>query len=1342
MRVFISYQREQDGFGAVAQLRARLQNELKLRDRSATVFTDINDLKPGDNFPDELREQLEEADVFVACLSSGWLQSEWCRRELMIFTGNLAHATKKLRVVPLLWVRTPELEDGKSDEPIEKFLAVLNYDDWREHRFEDPASPVYAKHAARLADTLIDRSRMVAKESPPVPAAPIEVVAAVVPAPEIETVAQPPVATHSPAPEVAASALDEATASSPEVAPAPPQAAAGMMPERMHEPLRRALFQDAPIIIDNFWRWCEFQVNRLGEVHWEGEQRYILRPAWLSIPFLMFVLLSILTVFGPTWDAFCSMQGVGAVDASFISNVFLISAPLLFMLVWNALAGPVARRADSLAAIDPRGFPDASGASAASGEQLLSTAGLLRVLFRRILNALAGNLHRLVSTLPRLPRRDAYALLMLLTVLATGAMLMVSPLLSIGIGLRLQDADPLTCMSSGNAGLVVAQFIVLACLVLAGLLLWRGLGSRRPFLTCVASALLLFAATSVLWFAFMPTRPSEALGGFYPHVFLIIVGAFLGVAIVARLLAHIFFSGAGRATEYFRNAAASADLIRNELLVPQVSNLGLMSALIGGVTGNLMHFLLLPSFAAILAPTDTLWVTVPLFVIISQLLLTYCSITPRRAQLLIAVERWFLLGTPRVISTAIIVLAVARLLGVQYVSMLLDVVPVRVSVTFLVMTYVVVWFFEYWINRWAGERLLGLLADSTSAREGFVPCAFDAGAMLPWANAPDRVIALHGPGRFIAHGWFERRYPMAGERKREQAFTTYGLVELFDVLGSREPIGELHAQDVSRRVSLYFAMVNMLLMVVLTIILVWHLDWSRPLSIDPIVHASATSPGLSGSTALRQAARQPGDRLASRLLAQASEGRPSLVIAASGGGMRASIYTAVALEGLGRIDRARDIVMLSGGSGGGISAAVFASRLESLRASNPADEPPDGAWSRFIRAASQPYIQDVFEGAGELRIAGGASLAVLMQESLERRAFAADMTNVDTFGELGPAALILNTAIGGHPYSDSELLQGRVAAPGRSCDSQARPYANLSGGRLVFTNLDNLSGFPNPSVDGPDMWFPYRVVTDGDVKLAAASALTANFAPIFSNARVRLITRDSADCPAQSYFVTDGGATEDLALASALYALRGTLSQLDAERLSDVHVLVFEATAINYDYVNDRGLQAETGGTKVRATAGLTQALIKEVGSLMEMRGAALRVHYLPLPVAFRSRGDFGTRWMYARNISVANPLLPQMPTLSAELLSASSFVDHVGLNPSEVLVSWRALFDTMEPICSRAEYYHASPSARPPGWTPNVQIVARWLCGHDDQRASRALLPDYQVEAWSAVVRELGRSN
>src|SRR3954470_13259424 len=87
-------------------------------------------------------------------------------------------------------------------------------------------------------------------------------------------------------------------------------------PERVKAPgpLRRALFQDVPYILDSLWRWTEFRANRIGTVDFEGEHHFRLRPAWLCGGFALFALMASFAIFGPTWDALCSLRGVRFAD--------------------------------------------------------------------------------------------------------------------------------------------------------------------------------------------------------------------------------------------------------------------------------------------------------------------------------------------------------------------------------------------------------------------------------------------------------------------------------------------------------------------------------------------------------------------------------------------------------------------------------------------------------------------------------------------------------------------------------------------------------------------------------------------------------------------------------------------------------------------------------------------------------------------------------------------------------------------------------------------------------------------------------------------------------------------
>ena len=70
--------------------------------------------------------------------------------------------------------------------------------------------------------------------------------------------------------------------------------------------LRRALFQDVPYILDSLWRWGEFRINRIGTVQFDDPHHFVLRPAWQCYAFILFVLMGLFAIFGPTWDALCS----------------------------------------------------------------------------------------------------------------------------------------------------------------------------------------------------------------------------------------------------------------------------------------------------------------------------------------------------------------------------------------------------------------------------------------------------------------------------------------------------------------------------------------------------------------------------------------------------------------------------------------------------------------------------------------------------------------------------------------------------------------------------------------------------------------------------------------------------------------------------------------------------------------------------------------------------------------------------------------------------------------------------------------------------------------------------
>jgi len=254
------------------------------------------------------------------------------------------------------------------------------------------------------------------------------------------------------------------------------------------------------------------------------------------------------------------------------------------------------------------------------------------------------------------------------------------------------------------------------------------------------------------------------------------------------------------------------------------------------------------------------------------------------------------------------------------------------------------------------------------------------------------------------------------------------------------------------------------------------------------------------------------------------------------------------------------------------------------------------------------------------------------------------------------------------------------------------------------------------------------------VPLAHAAALNANFPPVFPNARV--LVRDFAGgtgCPERSYYVTDGGALENLGLVSALYAVQSALRDLEARckekrcRLRPIHFVIAEASATAYDYEQDRGVSAGVGGAKERMTGGVTNVLVAETRQMYAALGAdanGVRLHYVPLPLPFRSRGGFGTHWMSAGKFDLTDPRLRSLPgTFDHRKLSPLSMAT---VSKEQVDEIWLALHHPRTPYCDNRGYGSVV-----------TDKIRRWICGAaGDPDKPR----DLHVEAWQGVVKELSR--
>lgn len=806
---------------------------------------------------------------------------------------------------------------------------------------------------------------------------------------------------------------------------------------------------------------------------------------------------------------------------------------------------------------------------------------------------------------------------------------------------------------------------------------------------------------------------TEASGLPYRHVFAAVALSVSVLLVAAHWIADGVFRErdvTAQLRDYFSNRLKATELFDVRRPVTLVEG-RIVQALVRGALYRPLLLAFPPALVAFMAPPRYLYLVTLLAVVVWGLLLASGSIAIRWELLVRTLERWFLRGTSRAVTLIVVGIAALRIFRVDYVATIVDAAPFGALFGLVAMGYVLSWLVEYWLNRIVGARVLGMLgADKDSSGTRY------PGDDVPVDPDPDlrvlierggRYLMLHPLGRYMAVGTQTQRPTQAG-------FNSHELVGLLTRLAGRD---SAYSAALLRMVDTYFFLVNLLLVLVFLLFGAYYLVHSRALAVDPVV--------TTGGTAFPSALKA----LSAHLVADpASPPRPAVVVVASGGGTRAALYTAHVLEGLHRLGRDRDIVLLSGVSGGGVSLTFFAVEYARLVSGGRAD------WDRFKRLASDNFIEDVLEGASELRVFGSSPLTLLLAESFNRRL--SPQGRWLQFADIAAAPpLILNTTIVAHPVEDSETLKvtlDRAGTPSHpACAEEETPFTLLKGGRLVFTDLGEVGAFPQPRSRIPDVRLPYRVIQDPAIPLAKAAALQANFPPVFPNARVRLADASTGSrCAPRSYFVTDGGAQENLGLVSALFAVQSALRTL-ADRcepgkcaLRPLHFVLIEASASGYDFTQDRGLSAAISGAKERLTGGLTETLIASSERMYrDVSGTVERFdfHYLALPMVFRSRGGFGTHWMQAKSITVSDPRERTAPWIRTFGIGTES------LGRDAVGELWNELHSVPPSFCDGVRA--GAPSARA------REKVREWICID----GSGTQMPrDLHIGEWKGLVERL----
>ena len=625
------------------------------------------------------------------------------------------------------------------------------------------------------------------------------------------------------------------------------------------------------------------------------------------------------------------------------------------------------------------------------------------------------------------------------------------------------------------------------------------------------------------------------------------------------------------------------------------------------------------------------------------------------AYMLGALRRALFLGGQLVVSMLVILLAAGRLFDNSYIATLIsgqsvclvEIGPISVCTSNLVLlgyitsAYIVFWYFEYWLNRILCDRLLGVFDTTGGGTPGSVPVNFRTDNGTPVSD----FLQVHGASRFALLEKRDNKNELKctfGRSKLIKQILKDGDLEGQNSEGKKHK-GEQLKLILIHRARFYFFAVYLILAV--------PIGWAAYAyySMPQRAELAAAGPSSKKSTPEKPngTAANPGSEkfdLQAALFGNGSSAgcvspksgkRHAILVAASGGGTRAALYTYSVLRGLRQIELAEGcsalhaVILLSGVSGGSAALAYFKAHHSELLAGEPGDDAKN-AWRKYRDTMAAPFFQDVLLGASEMRLLYGCKisdgkgkltegmrLSTMLRESFDRR-FALDFVNppgphlftngcspvatqdrepeeytllIGRWNSERKVGLIFNTALAGQfPVSgdtgqntdictfDTEnnwLSELEVTKYGKRCRTSLG-----KGGRLVFTNLKHAREYFPSDKSGPegaeDSFLNYVVVDDPNVPVATAGALSANFPPVFPNAAVDLGGK-------ARYWVTDGGAADNRGIVSLLYALEGAVKQLPKEKANDrpvIHVVLADASAASPTHAQDRGIGSALGSAE------------------------------------------------------------------------------------------------------------------------------------------------------------------
>ncbi len=160
--------------GKLTALRQLLANDLQTQfgRTPVRVFEDKTTIPMGSGWEAEIRRAIDEANFFIPVITPGFLQSEWCCREVTWFREREKALGREDLIFPLLYVAVDDLRPEECFDPeVRSFLLSRQAVNFSLLRLEDPGSREVVHRLAELAGWVrAALRRTVRPVAPPKPA--------------------------------------------------------------------------------------------------------------------------------------------------------------------------------------------------------------------------------------------------------------------------------------------------------------------------------------------------------------------------------------------------------------------------------------------------------------------------------------------------------------------------------------------------------------------------------------------------------------------------------------------------------------------------------------------------------------------------------------------------------------------------------------------------------------------------------------------------------------------------------------------------------------------------------------------------------------------------------------------------------------------------------------------------------------------------------------------------------------------------------------------------------------------------------------------------------------------